>query len=164
MLNKYFERPLFWDYTISLIFVCIAFLLKRFAHLRITNNDIILSIASDLSTVGLTAAGFILTLLTVLITFKTNSKITKENANQSNSLFELFSASNLFFETISHLKNCVKSLIVISVLGYIVKLIIYEHQFLFLYFYNIIALTIIVLTLWRSLVILTNILKMQKEN
>ncbi|WP_418650140.1 hypothetical protein [Tenacibaculum aestuariivivum] len=117
---------------------------------------------SDLSNIGLTCTGFILTLLTVLITFKSSSKVSKENYSNENSLFEMFFASDLYFMTVKILKNCIKSLIFISVFGYSLKLGLKQEYLKFTFFYNVLGLTVLALTLWRCLMILTKILKMQE--
>ena len=146
----------------SSIITAIFIAIYNYNFINLPKIDRSLSITSDLSNVGLTSAGFILTLLTVLITFKSSSKITKENYTNNNSLFELFFTSDLYFLTVKILKNCIKSLIFISVFGYCLKIGLTQNKLQFTFFYNIFGLTIISLTLWRCLLILTKILKMQE--
>lgn len=162
ILDKYFKQPLFWDYLISLILTSMFIVLNTFDLIELPKIDRSLSITSDLSNVGLTSAGFILTLLTVLITFKSSSKISKESYNDSDSLFELFFTSNLYAMTVKILKNCIKSLIFISVFGFCLKIGLPQVKLQYTFFYNIFGLAIIALTLWRCLLILTKILKMQE--
>lgn len=59
---------------------------------------------TDLITISLTLAGFILTLITVLITFKSSSKIKKLEVDSKEPIFDLFFATSLYFETVRHLK------------------------------------------------------------
>lgn len=162
MLNHYFKRPLFWDYLISTI-TCITISLckKRFVII-FPKEEYVYSITSDLSTISLTLSGFILTLLTVLITFKSSTGITKENYNEDNTVFELFFASDLYFETVKVLKDCIKSLVFISVIGYTLKLAINIVTHNFLFYFNVLSLIIILLTLSRSLFVLSKIIDMQK--
>jgi hypothetical protein len=162
ILDKYFKQPLFWDYLISSSITVVFIVLYNYNSINLPKIDRSISITSDLSNVGLTSAGFILTLLTVLITFKSGSKITKENYTDNNTLFELFFTSDLYFQTIKILKNCIKSLIFISVFGYCLKIGLTQDNLQFTFFYNIFGLAIIALTLWRCLLILTKILKMQE--
>lgn len=161
MIDKYFRRPVIWDYTLVLIILSLHIFLKYKCIIELPSNLDNGGIASDLSNISLTSAGFILTLLTVLITFKSGSNIGSENWKEAKNTFELFFASQLYFETVRHLKNCIKSLIVISIFGFTLKLI-FDIDIL-LYYFNIGALIIIVLTLWRCLLILSKILKMQKR-
>jgi magnesium-transporting ATPase (P-type) len=161
MIDQYFNRPLFWDYLFAIIIVAATFFLSSRCIFIIPSESYYLPISTDLSNISLTSAGFILTLLTVLITFKSG---TDGTGAKSTSTFQLFFASSLYFETVKHLKNCIKSLIFISIIGFSLKLGLPENHRETLYFYNILGLVIIVLTLWRCLLILSKILEMQKEN
>jgi len=162
MLDAYFKKPVFWDFLIAIIVMAIIAFLNFKQLFNLPKDVYSLDMASDLSNVSLTSAGFILTLLTVLITFKSGSNLTKEKATESNTLFELFFTSLLYFETVKHLKNCIKSLIVIAILGFSLKLGLTKNYREYIFFFNIIGLIIIVMTLWRCLLILSKILEMQK--
>lgn len=161
MIDRYFKAPIFWDYSLAIISSGIAFFLHWKNLIHLPKEEYIFSISSDLSNISLTISGFILTLLTVLITFKSTTSVSKRSNPEDNSLFELFFASDLYFQTVGHLKNCIKSLIFIAVIGYVLKLSLLSR---YLYFYNIVGVIIITLTLWRSLLILTRIIKIQESN
>lgn len=163
MIDKYFKNPLFWDYFIGLFIITFVKSLLCFDKLSIPSNNIIFSISSDISNISFTSAGFIITLTTVLVTFKGGSRITKENYDSTNSIFELFFVSDLYFDTIKHLKNCIKSLIILSVLGYIIKLFFSCNKDEYLFLYCVMGILIIAITLWRCLLILTKILNLQKQ-
>ena len=79
ILDKYFKNPIFWDYLIAFLIVSIIFYLNYLNFFCLPKSERSLSMTSDLSNIGLTCTGFILTLLTVLITFKSSSKISKDN-------------------------------------------------------------------------------------
>lgn len=162
MLDAYFKKPVFWDFLTALIITAIIAFLCFKGLFDLPKDNYTLDMASDLSNVSLTSAGFILTLLTVLITFKSGSNLTKEKSSESNTLFELFFTSPLYFETVKHLKNCIKSLIVIAIIGFSLKLGLTKEFREYIFFFNIIGLIIIVMTLWRCLLILSKILEMQK--
>lgn len=163
MLDRYFIKPLFWDYTFALLIVATVYSLHVKGIIAVPKESYYITIATDLSNIGLTSSGFILTLLTVLITFKSGSDSTTEKLAKVTSTFELFFGSSLYFETVKHLKNCIKSLIFISIVGFSLKIGLPETYRTPLYFYNILGLVIIVLTLWRCLLILSKILQMQKR-
>src|SRR5690606_32803109 len=114
----------------------------------------VISITTDVTTISLTLTGFILTLLTVLITFKTSSKAKKIEIESSESLFNLFFASGYYYETVKLLKNCIKSLIFIAIVGFSLKLFLLDKYKPYTFFFNIIGLCIILLTIWRCLLIL----------
>lgn len=162
ILDKYFKRPAFYDYAISIIAIAILYIAFYKSVFELPKNERSLSMTSDLANIGLTSAGFILTLLTVLITFKSSSNINKDNYSEDDSLFDLFFASELYFMTVRILKNCIKSLIFISVFGYVLKLGLPKEYLKYVFFYNAFGLIIIALTLYRCLLILTKILKIQK--
>lgn len=162
ILDRYFRRPILYDYLISIIIGIILFLTSNYGIFNLPKDERSLSMTSDLANVGLTSAGFILTLLTVLITFKSSSNINKKNYSEDDSLFDLFFASDLYFTTVRILKNCIKSLILISVIGQALKLGLPKEYLKFVFFYNVLGLVIIAMTLYRCLLILTKILKMQK--
>ena len=104
-----------------------------------------------------------LTLLTVLITFKTGAKIPNGTNNEEVPLFDMFFSTWLYYETTDLLKGCIKSLIFIAVIGFSLKILLNEILLKFLFFSNILGLIIIVTTLSRSLLILTKIIDLQKE-
>jgi hypothetical protein len=161
ILDKYFKYPVFYDYLISTVLVLILFSINhKYCILPETMRSV--SITSELSNVGFTSAGFILTILTVLITFKSGSTISKENYSEKDSLFDLFFASPLYLLTVRILKNAIKSLLLISILGYGLKSCLPEYTLKSLFFFNIFGLIVIGLSLWRCLLVLSKIIKMQE--
>jgi len=162
ILDKYFRRPVLYDYLISIIVGALLYLIFYKGLFNLPNDERSLSMTTDLANVGLTSAGFILTLLTVLITFKSSSSINKKEYSEDDSLFNLFFASDLYFITVRILKNSIKSLILISVFGFALKLGIPKEYLKYVFFYNVFGLIIIALTLYRCLLVLTKVLKMQK--
>ena len=164
MIDRYFRRPILYDYLLSSIICGILYYLYLKDHIALPNADNIVSTTTDLSTIALTIAGFILTLLTVLITFKTAAKIPSNSNNEDVPLFDLFFATNLYFQTTDLLKSCIKSLIFVAVIGFSLKLLLREPYLKLLFFSNVLGLIIIVTTLLRSLLILTKIINLQKEN
>jgi hypothetical protein len=164
MLDTYFKKPVFWDFLIALFSMAIIAFLDYKNLFKLPKSDYSLDMASDLSNISLTSAGFILTLLTVLITFKSGSNLTKENATESNSLFELFFTSPLYFETVKYLKNCIKSLIIIAIFGFSLKLGLSKDIREYIFYFNVVGLIVIIMTLWRCLLILSKILEMQENN
>lgn len=119
ILDKYFTKPVFWDF-------CISIAITLFVFYSITNGWIQLpkvadtySLTGDLTNIALTLAGFILTILTVLITFKDNSTSRGESNDQT--AFGRFFASDFYYETIKHLKNCIKEIISIASVGFLLS-------------------------------------------
>ena len=163
MIDVYFRRPLIWDYTLSFVITAITFRLYQINVVFFPKEEYIWSMDSDLSTISLTLAGFILTLVTVLITFKSASKIKKNSDLEDESIFNVFFATSLYFETVRHLKNCIRSLVCVSVLGYLLKLFLNNCDNQYIYFFDVFGVIIIALTIWRTLLILTKIINLQKQ-
>lgn len=163
MIDKYFRRPVFWDYLIAAIIAVMVFLLLKKTIISLPKEEYVYSIISDLSTVSLTMVGFILTLVTVLVSFKSTNKVAKDAIKQTDTVFDIFFASQLYFATIRHLKNSIKSLTLIALTGYCLKLIVDHLEYRVLFIFCFIAITIILLTVGRCLLILSQIIKIQQS-
>ncbi|MDN3549327.1 hypothetical protein [Mucilaginibacter aquaedulcis] len=164
MIEYYFKRPLLYDYLIGTLVCALFFWLNQRGYFNLPNSNSSLSTTTDLSTISLTLGGFVLTLLTVLITFKTGAKIPNGSQNEDIPLFDLFFSTRLYYQTTGLLKGCINSLVFISVLGFSLKLLLSELFSKYLFYSNILGLIIIATTLYRSLMILTRIINLQKEN
>ncbi|RAV99668.1 hypothetical protein DQQ10_18920 [Pseudochryseolinea flava] len=160
ILDIYFRRPVFYDYLLAFctILVLSVFLINGKVSLPKAEDSY--SLTGDLTNIALTLIGFILTILTVFITFKDNSNPTSAGTDEP--LFKRFFSTGYYFETIKHLKNCIKSIALVAACGFVVKMFFPIEIRLYLFFYNIAALIIIMLTVYRCLLILGKILEMQR--
>jgi hypothetical protein len=163
ILDKYFRRPLFWDYLICSVICLFTVYLVYNGKIKLPSKEDSIAVTSDITNISLTLSGFILTLLTVLITFKSGSKIRKIELESDEPIFNLFFASRYYFVTVKHLKNCIKSLIFIAVIGFIIKLFLPTDYKKKAFFFNVIGLGIIILTISRCVLILTKVLELQEE-
>lgn len=161
MIDQYYKSPVFWDVSISLSLVGLVALLIYKDILHLPTEDHIYSTVSDMSTVALTMAGFILTLVTLLISFKSTSKINSNIAQEDNATFDLFFASNLYPQTVRILNNSIKEISVIALLGYFLKLTIDSSHYYVLFYDCVFGGCVILLTVWRCVAILTRIVKIQ---
>lgn len=162
MIDFYFRRPVFWDYFLGVLVLGGVIWLREKTSLKLPDDEIIISVISDLSTVSLTLAGFILTLLTVVISFKSAAKPKKEIDIRVDSLHDIFYSTSLYFETVKHLKHGVMSLTFIAISGYCLKLLVTPPWYNLLFGFNVLILIIVFMTLWRCLLILSKIIKIQK--
>ena len=137
-LDRYFRYPVLWDYVFASIASAISYYLVLKHMLTLPTAERIYSTVSDLANTSLTLAGFVLTLLTVLISFKSSSKMINEDIKSTDTLFDVFFSSK-------QLTNICRCLI-------------------FLFFFSFFAVTIILFTLWRCIVILNQIVKLQQNN
>ena len=164
MIDNYYKRPLLYDYAIALIVGISLFWLYHKGFMTLPTNEVNVSMATDIATIALTLAGFILTLLTVLITFKTGAKIPNSTNQEDLPVFDLFFSTRYYYDTVELLKGAIKSLVFASILGFTLKLVLRDNDVKYLFFSNVLGLVIIVTTLLRSLLILTKIVDLQKEN
>lgn len=160
ILDIYFKRPLIWDYFLAICSIGVLILLVKNEIFSLPAKQESFSLTGDLTNISLTLVGFILTILTVLITFKDNSS--KSFSSEDEPIFNKFFSTAYYFETIKHLKNCIKSISLIAVLGFSFKLFLNDTNRIFLFYYNVFGLIIIMLTIYRCLLILGKILELQK--
>jgi hypothetical protein len=162
MLDRYFKYPVIADATLGLVLNLVLWLLFKAGSITLPEKTIDVSISTDISTIALTLAGFVLTLLTVLVTFKTAAKVPNEYDAFNTSVFDRFFSSSYYGRTIELLKGSIVILIFVSVLGFVLKLTLRGNCINYIFFANCFGLLIIVTTLWRCLIILTNIVKLQQ--
>ena len=164
MIESYFKRPILYDYIVAFIIIAIILTID-YTNVIINNSIIIKSydFSSDIGAIGLTISGFILTLVTILITLKSGQIISDEELKNDSSLFKIFLASNLYFKSLRILKNGVLSLIAICFLIYVLKLILTRSYYIILFYTNLVALLIIITTFLRCFYVWNLIMKMQKK-
>lgn len=162
IVNFYFRKPLLWDFIISLSMALLTYLLIKKIIIEVPKHDFILSSVSDIANISFSSTGFILTILTVLITFKASSR-KKEKIETYDSALDFFFQTPLYAQTTSHLKNCIKSLVAIGLVGYIFKVITPKHCSEYLFCFLIFSLFVLALTLMRCLLILSKVLALQNK-
>ncbi len=168
MLDKYFNYAISVDILFSLVLCSICYILISHNIIILPQKDILYSTVSDIANIGFTSAGFVLTFLTLLVSFKSSLKPYKKKSTLEETyaevpIFDLFLNSPLYSETIRQLKNCVKVLIIISISGYVIKICLGSENLKILFFYNILGVSMISLILWRSLLVLSGVLKVQNK-
>ncbi len=159
VLDFYFRFPILMDYLVGFSLLCLVHYCVKNCILEIPKEESILNYASETTTILLTLAGFILTFLTVLITFKTGKVEESENIT----LMEKFCNSSLYKDTTTLLKNGIKSLIFITLVIYILRFVNIFGIWL-LYYCIILGVAVLLLTILRALFILDNILDFHTEN
>jgi len=137
--------------------------MKKYELLNIPSEKAIESLLSDLSNTSFTSTGFILTILTVLITFKANNQKKNKVADYDSAL-SIFFETPLYRATTKYLKDCIKSLLFVALIGFFFKIFLQNFQLIFLFNIAIIILIIVAMTLIRCVLILGKILKLQNSN
>jgi len=164
ILDYYFRRQILYDYIAGGVMAAYLVWANYKGIVIPPSSDLLYSMVSDLATVSLTLAGFLLTLVTVLISFKSANKVDREDVKETDTVFDIFFASALYFETIRHLKSGIKSLVFVAVLGYSLKLCITKPNSGYLLSFNVAGLAIVVFTLARGITILSQIVNMQRHD
>lgn len=162
LLDYFYRYSIISDFSISLIICLVIFFVQKYSNLELMPKVYDKSISSDLGAIGLTISGFLITITTILISFKTNS-IKKDDELKSNSnSFLVFIASNLYFQTVNFLNKSVIILVLTSLINFIFKIFISDNFLEVLFYTNIITVFIILNSFFRSIYILNLIIKMQK--
>ena len=160
LLNEYFERPMLFDYLIMSIVLLSFFLLNRTELIKLSSFNSLINSSKDIATVGLTVAGFVLTILTVLIGIKISFNSTNTSAPDV-SKFYLFLNSELYKKSTSLLKWGVINLIFVSVLLFSSHLIVSSNEIL-IALLNVGVLVIIIITFFRCFLVLDLIMDIEE--
>lgn len=163
LLDTYFKNPVKYDYFFTIIFVLI---LKKYIigiYIELPKEEYVLALASEIVTILLTLAGFILTFLTVLITFKLDAGKYDSKPESEMSILEKFSHSGLYFQTTLIFKNSIKSIVFISIIIYLSRILYSKIHLEGVFLVTIGGILILIFTLIRNLLVLDNILELQKE-
>ncbi|PHR12837.1 MAG: hypothetical protein COA40_08210 [Aequorivita sp.] len=162
IINKYLLRPIIYDSIFSLVIGIIIYFTTCYNYLYIPSQDFIQNLLSDLATIAFTSAGFILTILTVLVTFKANSK-KKETIKEYDSALSLFFNTPLYPKSTNILKNSIKILLFVALFSFLLKAFSLEFQMEFLFASLIFPLILITMALLRCVLLLSKILELQNN-
>ncbi len=163
-IDRYFERPILYDILLGFIISGLVYFLQYKEVFLIPKSEKTISLISDLSTISLTLSGFILTFLTVIVTFKSTTKKVTDNNYENFSVFDLFFNTRMYIKTTKLLKYGIMILVLFSILGLLSKMIIPDKYIYIVFYFNIIWLSIISLTMYRNLLILGKIIKLQQND
>lgn len=168
ILNNYIKRPLLWDIAICLIVaILFHFIKSKFNFSILISKEEYRSILTDILSTSISLAGFILASLTIIVTFKENisHKINAAKNNLQNT--DPLSGIEILFES-KHYSRIVR---VFFWAAFIYLLIFLGCSILKLsankipdnYFFYIVLSAIILtsLTIFRSLLILYRVIKLQ---
>ncbi len=162
MIDKYFKKPIFWDYCFSTIVILVVLFLQHKNIIAMAKRRIfILHHFRPLHSFSHNGRVYI-DFGNCVNLFKSSGKVNKDNVKETDSVFDIFFASRLYFETIKHLKNGIKSLTFIALLGYTLKLTVSHVNYEYLFLFCFMGLSIILMTVGRSLLILSSIIKIQQ--
>ena len=162
-MDQYFKKPLFWDLAISAGFALLAYVLIRRQFLIIPLQSELVDFNTTLLGAAFSSAGFILTILTILITFKTSHPKRRTDA-QDTSVFDLFFSTGFYHRTVFLLRNCIWELFAVCVALVFTRLCWTMFLSSFIYLMNLASTLLILLSLVRCLIILSKIMVLQKDS
>lgn len=161
LIDKYYKRPILYDYLFSFLIIIVLIILNNFGRISLPCNNISADFSSDIGAIGLTVAGFVLTLITILLTLKSGQLLSNDELTEESNPFKIFLSSKLYNKAITILKKGVFSLVFISMLLYILKIGLNILVQDYIFYFNLVGLIIILSTFLRCFYVLTLILKMQ---
>lgn len=168
ILNNYIKRPLLWDIFISLVVSIVFHFIKvKFSFSVLLTKEDFRSTLTDILSTSISLAGFILASLTIIVTFKENISHKIKSATPESLNTESLSGIEILFES-KHYSRIVR---VFFWAAFIYLLIFLSCSILKLsadkipahyYFYIVLSATILTsLTIFRSLLILYRVIKLQ---
>lgn len=160
-IDKYYERPLLYDFILSGIIIAILFVLESVGKIAIPEAKESAEFASDAGAIGFTISGFVLTFIAILVTLKSGQIVSGETLTNQSSPFKIFLASGMYSQSIKILKTGVLSLIVVSLLLYVLKISLGGNCLKYIFYADVLCLIVILLTFLRCFYILDIIIKMQ---
>jgi len=119
------------------------------------------ALCSDLGSIGLTIGGFLLTISTILISFKITSLYDKTELKNDSSTFKIFISSSLYFKTVKYINKAVIVLVLLALFNYLFKIVIPAEYNYLLFYLNICTTLILLTTFLRCLYVLNLIIRMQ---
>lgn len=164
ILDWYYKRPILIDYAIAALVIGLFFLINEYLNLEIIKANVNNDLSIDIGAIGLTVSGFILTLVTILITFKSGEILSDNSLDNDSNPFKIFLGSALYKKSINILKYGVLSLVTISIAIFILKLFSGNISSKYILSANIVGIIIISTTFIRCFYVLNIILKMQDYN
>lgn len=156
LLDKYYKLPLLYDLIMNVLVIL--------GVIYLTENNIVDLYfdceSKEIAGIGITISGFILTILTILLTLKSSNIQSKKEKREGNS-FKIFLASPLYSKAIIILKNGVLTLLVVSFITLGFSIFFERYYCDYGVYANIVCLIFILLVFLRSFYILNLIFKMQ---
>ena len=155
ILDFYLVIPVICDFFIVSISILIWCFISKHYNITIHEDNKLSEVSAEIGTVVITIAGFILTIITIIVTFKNT---VQQRVKKSNN--DLFYNSAFYSVTITLLKNCVKLLLFLFLVIYIARLL-HPISDLILFYINFSALIFSILVFLRFLLILKIIISFQ---
>lgn len=152
--NKYITKPIIYDIVISVI-GCYALLLLEFKCNLFTYFDYDFYVH---------ISGIVLIILTLVMAFKENSKLTRWDNSIEGFKFGSSNIFPLYYFPMNVIKETIKNVLIFSIIGTLIILI-FPIKFMlgFLQLFSRFFFVLITLTFWKSILIFIDIIDFKKR-
>ena len=155
ILNAYFKHPILFDVAIAAAFIAFIYYKQDiFAFKKITDN--IQNVVSNIISTIVSFAGFILASLTVIVTVKANIKSKPEQS--ANAMELLLLSTGNYKKIISVFRDAIVELVLCLAILYVLWLPVIGLTVQHLLYLSIYGISVILLTLVRTLYILFDLI------
>ena len=171
--DKYIKRPLFWDIVICALIISICYYIlecKKYFTLDV-DVESLKSNLSDIISTSISLAGFVLASLTIIVTFKDNISQKQQAPLPSTKPKDLPNTNETGIELLFTSKHYKRIVGVFTWASFILLFIFLVFSGIktftkilsthFIFYSTIIGITLIALTIFRSLIVLCQIIKLQ---
>lgn len=160
LLDYYFRNTIAFDIIIGLLICSMYLWVNNEGILVLPNEDYVKNITSETVTILLTIIGFVLTFLSIIITFKEGKS--EYNNTDTTNVQTIFYKSRLYFETIKHIKNTIKSLMTSAIAIYLTRFIFFNNL-KFIYLAALFGISILIISVVKSLFIINKVIEFQSQ-
>ena len=167
--DKYIRRPLLWDIIICSLMVALFYFLLEYKKYYTLDVDLesLKSNLSDIISTSVSLAGFVLASLTIIVTFKDNIAQKQQEPNPDTNPNNIITGVELLF-TSKHYKRIVGvfswAAFILLFLFFIfsgIKMFTKILSIHIIFYSTIVGITLIALTIFRSLLVLYQIIRLQ---
>lgn len=161
LLDFYLKRPFIYDLIISVFFGIVFWFLVTNGCINFESSEIIQSINTDLISVTISLAGFILASLTIIVTFKDSVDAKGKKLEEVETGKDLFFSSGSYFTSVKVFYRSAIILLLMFLVLSLAKLVKIDVDNIFYSLFSVVCIVIITLTVLRSLYLLIMIIKLQ---
>lgn len=163
ILNIYIRRPLLWDTILTGLVCYMAYIVINSFKINLSiDNELIKSIMSDLISTSISLAGFVLASLTIIVTFKDNLNHKSQGVEQSG--IGLLFSSKHYKSIVGVFTWAVMIFLALFLFLSLSKLFVSKLPVEYSLYFCIIPISITTLTIFRTILVLYSIIKLQLQN
>lgn len=160
ILNIYIRRPLLWDIIVTGLLCYLIFFAINKLNIAISiDSELIKSIMSDLISTSISLAGFVLASLTIIVTFKDN--LSHKNKGVEETGIGMLFSSKHYGSIVGVFTWAVIIFLALFLLLSLGKLFVSKLPLSYSLYFCIIPISLTTLTIFRTILVLYSIIKLQ---